>query len=102
MVVGVQVRDDLIPVVELILSVVTVNIVHWRLEEEEAQCIYTLSDQRLFANLQIEQADFLHVLQSRDDPLLTGQILNTALQPVQFLALPFLTQHIVSREYTGM
>ena len=40
MVVCVQVRDDLIPVVELILSVVTVHIVHWRLEEEEARCTY--------------------------------------------------------------
>ena len=33
-VVGVQVRDDLIAVVELALTMVTVDIVHWRLEGE--------------------------------------------------------------------
>ena len=33
-VVGVQVRDDLIAIVELALTMVAVDIVHWRLEEE--------------------------------------------------------------------
>ena len=34
-VVSVQMRDDLISIVELVLSMVTVYVVHWRLEQQD-------------------------------------------------------------------
>ena len=43
-----------------------------------------------YTHLEVEQTDFLHVLQSRNDPLLIAEVLHTTLQPVQLLALPLL------------
>lgn len=63
-------------------------------------CMYTCSTFHIRAtHLQIQQADFLHVFEGWNDPLLIAEVLHTALQPVQLLTFTLLRTERVNMSW---